>query len=241
MVLRILQPGHGNEIGGTFFPLSRSKTMLRTRILFLLLIISASFSTYAQSLSKFKELSRPEKWWVITHPFIAKKTFHLTQEVLRVCDSLKNDSTLDGDANGGQLDAFRHGYWMCVLVQHISFKKAYKLGLAHEKGNKISFTKHQLEDSALPDSVSCLMDLMNNQVGIQLGRQNRFIKDARPLSDRDLIFVIKQQILKGSLFKILKTKKGLYVTCEGALLDVGSYKGKWGAPKCLVASNAIRF
>jgi hypothetical protein len=213
--------------------------MLLTRkaTLFFFMVLCAN--AQAQAVGGFRKLSGPEKWWVLAHPFIAKRTFRLTQQVLRVCDSLKSDTLLDGDPNGGQLDAFRHSYWMCVLAQHIPAKKAYRLGLAHERGNYLDFRRHTSEDNALPDSISGLMDLLNNQVGLQVGTRNK--RSAIPLSDAALIGEIIGQVHKGSMLVCLKNKKGRFLTCEGEVINMETYRGKWGVPKCLVRSDAVRW
>ena len=52
------------------------------------------------ALKKFKELSRPEKYWVFKHPFVAKKAWRITQEVIKVTDSVAYINTLDHDRNG---------------------------------------------------------------------------------------------------------------------------------------------
>lgn len=185
---------------------------------------------------KFHDLSKPERHWVLSHPFIAKRTFHLTQRVLVVCDSMKKDSMLDGDGNGGELDAFRHAYWMVLLCQHIDPKKAYKLGEAHEKGNRIAFLKGEPEDNTRPDSISCIMDLVNDQLGIEIGLGNK--KSIKPLSDDELIDVVKDQLLKGNLRKLFKDDKGDFVTRDLEVIDLNAYKGKWYIPKFMVRSNA---
>ena len=47
----------------------------------------------------------------------------------------------------------------------MKWKKAVKLGIAHEKANLISFKKMKGdEEGVLPDSISSVMDLFNNQV-----------------------------------------------------------------------------
>src|SRR5438045_3039471 len=71
----------------------------------------------------FHRLSRPEKWWVIFHPFIDKKTFRLTQDARSAAGEIVKEQLLDGDENGGQVDAFRHAYWMALLSQHICWRK----------------------------------------------------------------------------------------------------------------------
>ena len=89
-----------------------------------------------QSLSK---LSKPERKWVIFHPFKAKRAYAVSVEAQLVKDSIKRLNTVVGkDNNGGKLDAFKHSYWMARLTQDIGERAAYTLGKAHEK----EITKH---------------------------------------------------------------------------------------------------
>src|SRR5258705_12173330 len=83
--------------------------------------------------SEFKKLSCAEKHWVFFHPFIAKKAFRLTQQARAASKEMLRSPLLDGDFNGGQVDAFRHAYWMALLTQHMCWRKARWLGKAHEK------------------------------------------------------------------------------------------------------------
>src|SRR4051812_15084088 len=104
-------------------------------LLLFLLLISASAATAQEKLCKeFKKLSCPEKKWVLFHPFVAKKTFVFTQQARDASKEMIKDASLDGDENGGQVDAFRHAYWMALLSQNICWRKARWLGYAHEKG-----------------------------------------------------------------------------------------------------------
>ena len=102
---------------------------------------------------------------MLLHPFVAKRAYDCTKYVVAAVDSLKRAGTIGTDHNGGSLDAFRHAYWMANLSSAIGSRKALKLGKAHEKGNYLEYKRHRLEDSILPDSVSCAMDLANNRVG----------------------------------------------------------------------------
>ena len=169
------------------------------------------------------------------HPFIAKKTFHLTQQVIHVCDSLLKDSTLDADPNGGQLDAFRHAYWMASLVQRIKPNKAYALAIAHEDGNKLDFEKNKMEEGVRPDSMGTVMDIVNDQIGIEIGVQNRLKKI--PGAEIEMIRLVIEMIEKGELRVLLKNKTGEYLDCEIHPISLETWKGKWGIPKCLVRSD----
>ena len=72
---------------------------------------------------------------MLFHPFKATKALEISKEVNRISDSIKKTNLLDGDASGGQVDAFRHAYWMARLKQEIGESAARSLGKAHEKEN----------------------------------------------------------------------------------------------------------
>lgn len=189
-------------------------------------------STAQQSvIKKFLQMHLPEQIWVITHPFIAKKAWTITKEAKAIADSMAHDRELDGNIAGGQVDAFRHAFWMASLVQEIHPRKARKLGIAHEKGNYIDFKKKTLEEGQLPDSVSCEMDMKNNEAGIAIGKENR------DMSQEKLIGRVKNAVLSGELWVIKKDSKGNFLDWNGNIIPPEDYLGKWNNPKCLVPSN----
>ncbi len=206
------------------------KDIINKFILCLIFFLISSFNLQAQN-KYFWKLSCAEKVWVITHCFVAKKAWGITQEVKKISALVKNDRLFDGDENGGQIDAFRHAFWMASLTQQICWRKAKKLGKAHEKGNKRDFKKHRLEQGTLPDAISCEMDLKNNNVGLTIGKEN---KEA---SQEKLVNTIKQAILQGELWKIKKDENGNYLDCNGNILKKEDYQGTWYNNKCLIRSD----
>lgn len=176
-------------------------------------------------------ISCPEKWWAITHPFIAIKAFKITKQVLMDLDSLKKEKIIGEDINGGALDAFKHSYWMASLTNKVNSTRALKLGIAHEKGNKIQFKKHRLEDSILPDSISSAMDLHNNIAG------SAVIKKKKIYSKKEIQQLIFELLKEGKLMIIKKDLSGNYLNCNGTLINLQEWRGKWNIPKCLVLSN----
>jgi hypothetical protein len=192
-----------------------------------------SFSTNAQNRQTGK-ISCPEKRWALFHPFIARQSYSLTKDALQVADSIKNTGTLDGDINGGQEDAFKHAYWMALLSQHIKYRKALKLGKVHEKGNYKSFKKSKRKGiQASHDKVSSIMDLWNNQKGLEIGLE---------LKDQDLIIIqlaIIDSIQSGVMKIIYKNVSGQFLDCEGNIIPADSLIGKWENEKCLVPSDRI--
>ena len=179
----------------------------------------------------FHQLSRPEKWWVFFHPFIAKKAFRLTEKARSAAKEAVKNQWLDNDENGGQVDAFRHAYWMALLSQHICWRKARSLGNAHEKGNYLDFKKHRLEEGALPDSASGAMDLFNNKIGIEIGRMNK------KLPEEELKSMVRDSILTGKMKVIFKNQYGEALDCDSKRIDPEKYRQQWNIPKCIMNSN----
>lgn len=208
-------------------------------IIFLLFLIF-SMSTpeiYAQKneqKSNNTKLSKPEKWWAICHIFIASKAYNLTKESLQITDSIFSIGILDKDKQGGQMDAFKHAYWMASLSQEIKWRKVYKLGKAHEKGNYLTFKKGiKLGKENLPDKRSSDMDLWNNDIGIEIGKKNK------ELSLEELQQLIITAILSGEMRILNKDIKGNFLDCKNQIIPKDELKGKWENEKCLLPSNAI--
>ncbi len=199
-----------------------------TKIIILLLIMAFPIKNYAQ---KIKDIHRPERIWVIFHPFSVLKSWKISKEARLIANSHINDPDFDGDYNGGQVDAFRHTLWMAMLTQKTSARTAEKLGIAHEKGNKIDYDKRLLEEGKLPDSVACEMDLRNNRVGIEIGEENK------KMPSNELQQIVKRAVLEGECWKINKNKYGQFLDKNNQLIPKEQYLGKWITPKVLVPSD----
>ncbi|WP_223443291.1 DUF6973 domain-containing protein [Polaribacter litorisediminis] len=198
----------------------------------MLLLFVVSVATNAQSnFNKFLKLSGPTKKWVLLHPFKAKKALIISSEAQRVSDSIAKTNGLDKDAAGGQVDAFRHAYWMARLRQEIGKCAARSLGKAHEKENYGTFKKNKLEDGVVPDKISSTMDLHNNEEGLKLT-----IKGSKT-PKKGLIYKIINAIAQGKMKIIKKDQEGNFLTCDEKIIRLESLKGKWENNKCLVSSN----
>ena len=81
-------------------------------IIFFLILTSCS----PKLKQSFKKVSKPEKTWVIFHPFKAKRAFLISKEAENVKDSMAFVGSIGKDNNGGQLDAFKHSFWMARLI-----------------------------------------------------------------------------------------------------------------------------
>ncbi len=191
-----------------------------------------SFYCHSQSnWQRYKKLSCAEKTWTIFHVFKAKKAYLISKEAQHVADSIAKTPLLDGDKNGGLVDAFKHAYWMARLHQEIGKNAALSLGKAHERGNYQQYKKHALEDGETPDEISSKMDLHNNTIGI------RFTKKGVPYPKNGLIYRIVNAIYAGELKVIKKNKHKQFLTCKNELITKKELKGKWENNKCLVNSN----
>ncbi len=201
------------------------------KLLLIVFLFLSSFGFSQSNWQKFKKLSPSKRMWVVFHPFKAKKALIISKEANKIADSIKKSPLLDNDAAGGQVDAFRHAYWMARLHQKIGKSAARSLGKAHEKENYQTYKKRKLEDGVVPDKISSTMDLFNNEIGLSLTQKNR------KTSKKGLVYKIINAILAGKLKIIKKDKQGSFLTCDDVLISRESLKGKWENNKCLVNSN----
>ena len=199
-----------------------------------LLLFAIQFQVKSQQVdSGFSSLSSPEKWWVVWHPFKAKKALTASLMTLEVTDSIKKTGLIGTDINGGQLDAFKHTYWMVVLGKNIGPKAALSLGKAHEKGNYNTFKKGGKEDGYLPDKISSDMDLYNNQAGIDLYKQYS------SESEHAMIELVLNTVHNGGL-RMIKKEGSHFLNCDGFIIEPSLLIGTWENDKCLVPSTGIR-
>lgn len=190
---------------------------------FLLSIVFQGFSQH--------EISKYEYRWAFFHPFAAKKIQNHLKEVMATYHSVKSSKLLDTVESGGTLDAFRHSFTMAYLSRYVKINKLRKLGKAHERGNEYFFYKNQQEFGERADSLACVMDLRNNELGFEIGKNN---KNA---SKDDLKSIVIEQIKAGNAWKLKKNNQNLYISCQNEPILIENYKGKWFLPKCLIKSN----
>jgi len=183
------------------------------------------FWIFPHNIEAKTKVSRQEIVWAIGHPFIAVKAKKLSKRALLVTDSLEKACVLK-DRSGGQLDAFKHAFWMALLSQQIKVKKARKLGAAHEKFNYKQCKKRK----GGGDKAASDMDLWNNDVGLKIGSSHKNI------SETELIELIVEAIKKGEMRIIKKNKDGKSLDSEGKLIDNSTLK-TWLNKRYLVPSN----
>ncbi|MDP2385924.1 MAG: hypothetical protein Q8M29_06115 [Bacteroidota bacterium] len=191
-------------------------------------IILIVFVVFA-SCSDFKQLGKNEKKWVYKHPFAALKI----KKVKKGCDAfyagMKNNPDLDTYENGGKLDAYRHMFYTLMFTTKVKERKVISLGIAHEKDNYLMFLKNQKEEKELADSISCEMDLLNNMEAL-----NVIQKMQREISFEKASQACVNHIKTGYAYFIKRNEKGNYVRCDGSIINMKEYAGKWDIPKCLI-------
>jgi len=203
-------------------------------ILAFLIIVNTNNASAQSPVKQFLKLSCPEKRWVIFHPFSAKKGLEISNDAIIVSKSMKSNKALDGDEYGGQIDAFRHAFWMATLTREIGWRKALRLGNAHEKGNYKQFKKNIKKDGIVQSEPFCRMDYLNNDAGIEIGKR---MKDSTLES---IVNTIKQMIFEGELYIIHKDKCGNLLDCDSNIINMFEIKGKWFNHICIVPSNRKR-
>ncbi len=198
-------------------------------LLFAILLLTGCSPKLSQS---FKKVSTAEKTWVFFHPFKAKRAFLISKEAEKIKDSIAFTGSIGKDNNGGQLDAFKHSFWIASLSQKIGKKAALSLGKAHEKGNYKTYKKRQLEDGYVPDKASSTMDLFNNNIGATIGNAN---KNA---SKKDLAQYILDALKNGELRILSKDSLGNFLDCKRQVIPKDSLRHRWNTKKCLAPSDS---
>lgn len=198
------------------------------KLSFILVLFVFQLNTNAQS---FGSRSAYEKRWSLLHPFAALKIKSIYKQVLPYYKSVKQNAELDQFENGGQLDAFRHVFFMAAFSQKVKAHAVKKLGIAHEKGNHKHFLQSITEEGELPDSLSTVMDLANNESGIAIGKNNPEL-NFESLKNKVLL-----EIKSGKALYFKRNSAGDYLTCDNKIIDLSQFKKKWSIPKCLIKTN----
>lgn len=177
-------------------------------------------------------LSGYELRWAVFHPIAALKVKCIGKRVAPIYNAPDVKQQLDAYASGGQLDAFRHVFYMAAFAQKVKAKKLRKLGEAHEKANYKQFLLAKEEEGEIPDSLSSVMDLKNNELGIMIGSKNKWA----PLDTlRQLVIA---HIRNGNALIMKRNRRGNYLDCQNRELP-GPVLREWNIPKCLVPSSLI--
>lgn len=205
---------------------------MKKRILPLSLLLFLIILNGCHAPLSFFNLSGPEKAWAIKHPFLIIPAKKATLEARKKSRELLTDPRLDGNPDGGKVDAFRHAYWMALLLKKMKSKKALQLGNAHEKKNYKNFLKKKAdEENVVQDSVATSMDLYNNSVGISIGQEHKH------LNNDSLAELIISFIREGKMKIIARSSDGSYLDCEGKKLQPADFGSSWKNKRCLIDSR----
>lgn len=217
----------------------RNKSFHGSIVFIIACLLFANYPVYSQNSSlikSFANVSRPEKWWAVTHLFIAKKAFEAAQQSREISRRLVEESALDGDIHGGQVDAFKHSYWMAMLAQKIKPRKARSLGKAHEKGDYLSFKKSTKKgETSIHDLAASKMDLYNNNVGIEIGEKHQ------EADHIELKGIIIDAILKGEMLILKKDRQGNYLDENNHIIPKEKLKKSWESGRVTVPSDQLYF
>ena len=195
---------------------------------FIIIFIFLVDGMFAQ---KFSDRSCYEKRWAFFHPFAALKVKKIYKKCLPYYETMKKSNALDSFESGGKLDAYRHAFFMAAFTQKIKIRKIRKLGIAHEKGNYKHFLNGINEQGELPDSLSSVMDLQNNELGFVISEANK--KTSLNILNSAVVF----EIVKGKALYFKRNTSGLYLTCDEQIIILDNYRNKWFIPKCLIPTN----
>ena len=191
---------------------------IRFRVLpsfcFLLIFFLVSIETlYSQKSFRRLKPGLPEIRWAVFHPFSARNAFRITERVVNVTDSIRDTGMVGKDSHGGELDAFRHAYWMAILSLNIGWRKSRSLGNAHEKSNYRSFKKARRKGKPdKHDAAAREMDLWNNNAGMATAKGYPDTKHT------EMIDLIVEAIRDGKMKVILKNKVGQSLDSSGRII-----------------------
>ena len=155
-----------------------------------------------------------------------KKAYKISLDVLKTMDSLNRENFLGGNTEGGKFDAFRHIYWTYSLTKEIGEEKTRRVGEIYENYNRYIFNNI---DYSGYDSVSMAMDLFNNDIGIELGKNK--IADSLIFNEiTNIIFSGKAKIVKKNTLEQSLDENNNVIPEE-------EWKKKWINNRKLVNSN----
>ena len=168
--------------------------------------------------------------WALAHPFAVGRAQALAQESIQVADSV--GTRLDNDFIGGWADAFRHTFWMARTTQALGRRRAYSLGRAHERGNYQTFKRTGTEDGAVQDHAATRMDLLNNDVGIELGQR---LPAATRAEMQDSVLCL---VYAGELYRIKKDAYRNSLDADDRFIPEQEWLGKWKNARVVVKGSA---
>lgn len=186
-----------------------------------------NFNSFSQNRKEIiKSLSLKDKIWVMKNYSSIKKAYKISLDVLKTMDSLNKQNFLGGNTEGGKFDAFRHIYWTYSLTKEIGEEKTRRVGEIYENYNRYIFNNIAYSGY---DSVSMTMDLFNNDIGIELGKNK--ITDSLIFNEiTNIIFSGKAKIVKKNTLEQSLDENDNVIPEE-------EWKKKWINNRKLVNSN----
>ena len=167
-----------------------------------------------------------DKLWVIKNHDKVLRSVDISKSVMKTMDSLDKVNFLGGNKEGGIFDAFRHIYWMYNLSSEVGEECARKVGEIYEGYGEYIFKTTEMSGY---DSVGRQMDLFNNELGINLAKQN--IK-------KRLVFSEIRKIIKLGKAKVVKkNQNGEDLDINGEIIPTEEWKKSWNNRRVLVNSN----
>ena len=192
-------------------------------VFFLFLYTNCYSQNYAKIL---KSLSFEDKIWVAKNPNNVLQAKKISEDVIKIMDSLYKAKFFGVNEEGGIFDAFRHIYWMYNLANEIGDKAARRIGRIYENYNKYLFFNCSIHGY---DKAGVDMDLFNNDLGISISDSN-FSKDVA-------INYIRQLIIKGEAKVIKKSQSGESLNVTGEIIPDSVWKKSWDNERVLIYSN----
>jgi len=113
------------------------------------------------------ELTKAEKKFVVLHPFAASQAGKNAELATKTAGTLADARRKRGEEGGihnGTADAVRHAFWSALNARDLGAEKAEEIGDAHE-------------DKSDQPADEKVMDEHNNEVGIEIGANNRDASD----------------------------------------------------------------
>ena len=201
--------------------------MRRFFVYFLMTFLFLNLS--AQKFQKiYESMTFEDKLWVIKNHDKVLRSVDISKSVIKTMDSLDKVNFLGGNKEGGIFDAFRHIYWMYNLSSEVGEECARKVGEIYEGYGEYIFKTTEMSGY---DSVGRQMDLFNNELGINLAKQN--IK-------KRLVFSEIRKIIKLGKAKIVKkNQNGEDLDINGEIIPTEEWKKSWNNRRVLVNSNEI--
>ena len=199
--------------------------MRRFFVYFLMTFLFLNLS--AQKFQKiYESMTFEDKLWVIKNHDKVLRSVDISKSVIKTMDSLDKVNFLGGNKEGGIFDAFRHIYWMYNLSSEVGEECARKVGEIYEGYGEYIFKTTEMSGY---DSVGRQMDLFNNELGINLAKQN--IK-------KRLVFSEIRKIIKLGKAKIVKkNQNGEDLDINGEIIPTEEWKKSWNNRRVLVNSN----